>query len=58
MNKLNLEIELEILVFAVQSHAEINGYGVVRELVGHGFGRSLHEKPEVPNYGKKEEVIK
>ena len=30
-----------------------NGYGVVRELVGHGFGRGLHEKPEVPNYGRK-----
>ena len=39
--------------FAVQNHAESNGYGVVRELVGHGLGRSLHEKPEVPNYGKK-----
>ena len=39
--------------FAVQNHAESNGYGVVRELVGHGLGKSLHEKPEVPNYGKK-----
>ena len=39
--------------YAVQDHAEKNGYGVVRELVGHGLGRSLHEKPEVPNYGKK-----
>jgi methionyl aminopeptidase len=39
--------------FAVQNHAEKNGFGVVRELVGHGLGRSLHEKPEVPNYGKK-----
>jgi len=39
--------------FAVQQHAETNGYGVVRELVGHGLGRGLHEKPEVPNYGKK-----
>ena len=39
--------------FAVQKHAEINGYGVVRELVGHGLGRGLHEKPEVPNYGRK-----
>jgi methionyl aminopeptidase len=38
---------------AVQSHAEKNGYGVVRELVGHGVGRDLHEGPEVPNYGKK-----
>lgn len=39
--------------FAVQSHAEANGYSVVRELVGHGLGRSLHEKPEVPNFGKR-----
>ena len=39
--------------YAVQHHAEKNGYGVVRELVGHGLGRGLHEKPEVPNYGRK-----
>ena len=39
--------------FACQSHAEQNGYGVVRELVGHGLGRSLHEAPEVPNYGRR-----
>jgi methionyl aminopeptidase len=37
---------------AVQMHAETNGFSVVRELVGHGIGRHLHEKPEVPNYGK------
>ncbi|MGD9977033.1 MAG: type I methionyl aminopeptidase [Bacteroidales bacterium] len=37
--------------FAVQSHAEINGFSVVRELVGHGLGRNMHEKPEVPNFG-------
>ena len=37
---------------AVQEHAEKNGFSVVRELVGHGIGRHLHEKPEVPNYGK------
>ncbi|RPH33577.1 MAG: type I methionyl aminopeptidase [Bacteroidales bacterium] len=36
---------------AVQHHAETNGYSVVRELVGHGLGRNMHEKPEVPNYG-------
>lgn len=36
---------------AVQSHAERNGYTVVRELVGHGLGRNMHEDPEVPNYG-------
>ena len=39
--------------YSVQQHAEKNGFGVVRELVGHGLGRGLHEKPEVPNYGKK-----
>jgi len=39
--------------FAVQSHAEAHGYGVVRELVGHGLGRNLHEPPEVANYGKR-----
>jgi methionyl aminopeptidase len=37
---------------AVQAHAERHGYGVVRELVGHGVGRSMHEEPQVPNYGK------
>ncbi len=37
---------------AIQSHAEHFGYGVVRELVGHGLGRSMHEPPEIPNYGK------
>jgi len=39
--------------YAVQSLAEDNGFGVVRELVGHGVGVMLHEKPEVPNYGKR-----
>jgi len=39
--------------FAVQSYAESYGYGVVRELVGHGLGKNLHEAPEVPNYGRK-----
>ena len=39
--------------YAVQQHAEFNSYGVVRDLVGHGLGRSLHEKPEVPNFGKR-----
>lgn len=39
--------------FAIQHHAESHGYGVVRELVGHGLGRNLHEEPEVPNYGKR-----
>jgi methionyl aminopeptidase len=38
---------------AIQQHAEAHGYGVVRELVGHGVGRKLHEPPEVPNYGRR-----
>lgn len=38
--------------YGVQNHAEKHGYGVVRDLVGHGLGRSLHEEPQVPNYGK------
>ena len=38
---------------AIQTHAEQNGYSVVRELVGHGLGKKLHEDPEVPNFGKK-----
>jgi len=39
--------------YAIQSFIEPLGYGIVRELVGHGVGRKLHEKPEVPNYGKR-----
>ncbi len=37
---------------AVQQHCEKEGYGVVREFVGHGIGREMHEDPQVPNYGK------
>ena len=37
---------------AVQAHAESHGYGVVRELVGHGVGTRMHEEPQVPNYGR------
>ncbi len=39
--------------YAVQTHAEAHGYGVVRALTGHGIGRSMHEDPSVPNYGRK-----
>src|SRR4051812_45995585 len=39
--------------YAVQSYVEAEGYSVVRELVGHGIGKSLHEGPEVPNYGRR-----
>lgn len=38
---------------SIQNFVEAKGYSVVRELVGHGVGRNLHEKPEVPNYGKR-----
>jgi len=44
--------------YAVQEHAEKHGFGVVKELVGHGVGTKLHEKPEVPNYGKRGSGIK
>ena len=39
--------------YAVQRHAEANGYGVVRALTGHGIGRDMHEDPAVPNYGRR-----
>jgi methionyl aminopeptidase len=41
------------LSYAVQSYNEERGYGLVRELVGHGVGKSLHEAPEVPNFGRR-----
>lgn len=39
--------------YAIQNHCESNGYGVVREFVGHGIGKEMHEEPAVPNYGKR-----
>ena len=44
--------------YAIQEYSESFGYGVVREMVGHGIGKNLHEKPEVPNYGKRGKGIK
>ena len=41
------------LGFTIQKYVEGHGFGIVRELVGHGIGRNLHEGPEVPNYGKR-----
>ena len=59
-HSLNLAIEAAVegnrmgdIGHAVQSYTEGLGYGVVRELVGHGLGRDLHESPEVPNYGRR-----
>ena len=39
--------------YAIQQYCETHGYGVVRELVGHGIGRKMHEDPEMPNYGRR-----
>jgi methionyl aminopeptidase len=44
--------------FAVQQYVEKKGFSVVRELVGHGLGKDLHESPEVPNYGKRGQGLK
>jgi methionyl aminopeptidase len=44
--------------WAVQSHAEAHGYSVVRDYVGHGIGRRMHEDPQIPNYGKPGKGIK
>ena len=44
--------------YAIQNYVEQFGYGVVRELVGHGVGKSLHEDPEVPNYGNRGKGVK
>ena len=44
---------IEDIGFAIQTHAEKHGYGVVRDLVGHGLGTKLHEDPQVPNYGRR-----
>ena len=46
------------IAYAVQEHAEKHNFGVVKELVGHGVGLQLHEKPEVPNYGKRGSGVK
>ena len=43
--------------FAVQDYCESQGYGVVRELTGHGIGREMHEEPQVPNYGSQGEGV-
>lgn len=44
--------------YAIQSHVDQYGYGIVKELVGHGVGIELHEKPEIPNYGTRGRGIK
>ena len=52
IKRLKVGGRLGALSHAIQEHAEKNGYSVVRELVGHGIGKRMHEPPDVPNYGK------
>jgi len=52
IEKAKAGLRLQDISHAIQSHAENHGYSVVRELVGHGIGRSLHEEPQVYNFGK------
>jgi methionyl aminopeptidase len=49
----NIANRMEDIGWAIQQHAEKHGYGVVRDLVGHGLGKELHEEPQVPNYGRR-----
>lgn len=53
IENLRAGVPLYDIGYAVQTHAESHGYGVVRALVGHGIGRDMHEDPSVPNYGKR-----
>jgi methionyl aminopeptidase len=52
IDKARLGNRLGDISAAVQRHVEDNGYSVVREFVGHGIGRQLHEEPQIPNFGK------
>lgn len=52
IEKVRLGNRLGDISFTVQQYAEKNGYSVVREFVGHGIGKAMHEEPQVPNYGQ------
>ena len=52
IKKATPENKLSDISYAVQSYVENHGYSVVRQFVGHGIGRSLHEDPEIPNFGR------
>jgi methionyl aminopeptidase len=52
IDKCRAGLHLGDIGWAVQNHAESHGYSVVREYVGHGIGRKMHEDPQIPNYGK------
>ncbi len=53
IDKLRVGNRIGDVSYEIQNFTEKNGYGVVRELVGHGLGKNLHEEPDVPNFGKK-----
>lgn len=53
INEIRLGNRVGDVGYAVQNYVEKHGYGVVRELVGHGLGKKMHEDPELPNYGKR-----
>ncbi len=52
IKKVKAGVRIGDIGFAIQNFLEKEGYGVVRELVGHGVGRAVHEDPEIPNWGK------
>ena len=58
MNRLVSGNRIGDIGFCYSKHVEQFGYGVVREMVGHGVGENLHEEPQVPNYGKRGRGIK
>lgn len=51
------EVKLGAVSNAIQTYVESNGFSVVKDFVGHGIGRSLHEEPEIPNFGDKESGV-
>jgi len=53
INQFRIGNRVEDIGSAIQKYCEERGYSVVRELVGHGLGRKMHEEPEIPNYGKR-----
>ncbi len=58
INQVRIGNKIGKIGHAIQAVIESNGFGVVRELVGHGIGRNLHEEPQVPNFGSEKEGVK
>lgn len=55
IKKMRLNNHLSDISYAIQNYVEAQGFSVVRQFVGHGIGRSLHEEPEIPNFGRPHE---